>query len=59
MKGDKLGIAEQWRLGPVLEQPEDPSELGPLVAQLMADAALNPDMGGRPRGGAGRPNHEI
>lgn len=59
VKGNQLGIAEQWRLGPVVEQPDDPGDLGPLVAQLMADAELNPDMGGRPRGGTGRPNKEI
>lgn len=59
VKGNQLGIAESWRLGPVVTQPEDPTELGPLVAELMKDAALNSDMGGNPRGGAGRPNHEI
>ena len=59
VKGKKLGIAEQWHLGPVLDQPEDPTDLQPIVAELMANAALNPDMGGNPMGGTGRPNHEI
>ena len=47
------------RVHPIDDQPEDPSDLGPIVAQLMADAELNPDMGGKPRGGTGRPNKEI
>ena len=38
VKGNQLGIAEQWRLGPVVEQPDDPTDLGPLVAKLMAEA---------------------
>ncbi len=59
VRGDQVGIAEGWRLGPVATQPDDPSDLGPIVAELMANAELNADMGGKPRGGTGRPNNEI
>ena len=59
VRGDQLGIAESWRLGPVATQPDDPKDLKGIVAGLMADAELNSDMGGQPRGGTGRPNKEI
>ena len=59
VRGEQLGIAEGWRLGPTATQPDDPSDLGPIVADLMGKAALNADMGGKPRGGAGRPEAEI
>ncbi len=48
VKGDQLGIAEGWRLGPVASQPDDPNELGPIVERLLAEAAPNVDMSGRP-----------
>ena len=59
VRGEQLGIAEGWRLGPTATQPDDPSDLGPIVAELMSNAALNANTGGVPRGGAGRPEHEI
>ena len=59
VRGSQLGIAEGWRLGPVATQPDDPADMGPVVAELMANAALNSDMGGQPRGGTGRPDNEI
>ena len=59
IRGDQLGIAEGWSLGPVATQPDNPEGLGPVVAELMADARLNANMGGRPRGGPGRPEKVI
>ncbi len=49
VKGDQLGIAEGWRLGPAATQPDDPTELGPIVRDLLAEAAPNADMSGRAR----------
>ena len=40
-------------------QPEDPQDLGPLMAELMSKARLNANMGGHPSGGTGRPENEI
>jgi hypothetical protein len=57
--GNRVGIAEQWHLGPTATQPEDPAELTDIVAGLMAEAQLNPDMGGMPTEGPGRPTRNI
>ncbi len=57
--GNRVGIAEQWHLGPTATQPEDPAELTDIVAGLMAEAQLNPDMGGMPTEGPGRPPSNI
>ena len=57
--GNRVGIAEQWHLGPTATQPEDPAELTDIVAGLMAEAQLNPDMGGIPTEGPGRPAQGI
>ncbi|MFV2039553.1 MAG: SDR family NAD(P)-dependent oxidoreductase [Acidimicrobiales bacterium] len=54
VRGDQLGIAEGWRLGPVATQPDDPQDLGPIVADLMANAAPNADMAGKPTGSGSR-----
>lgn len=59
VRGQKLGIAESWVLGPVADQPDDPQDLGPVMAQLMADARLNSSMDGKPREGGGRPSNSI
>ena len=59
IRGSQLGIAEGWTLGPVGTQPDDPTELGPLMAELMSKATLSANMGGRPQGGTGRPENEI
>ena len=57
VRGDQLGISEGWALGPVTTQPYEPADLGPVVAELMANARLNTDMSGNPAGGPGRPTH--
>ena len=57
--GNRVGIAEQWHLGPTATQPEDPADLTDIVAGLMAEAQLNPDMGGMPTEGPGRPSSNI
>jgi NAD(P)-dependent dehydrogenase (short-subunit alcohol dehydrogenase family) len=54
--GRILGVAEMWRRGPVLEPVDDPKLIGPLVKELMANAAPNSDMQGQPATGPGRPN---
>ena len=59
VRGKNLGIAESWHLGPVAEQPDDPQDLGPVVAGLMKDARLNANMDGQEADGPGRPGHEI
>lgn len=58
--GGSLAIAEGWSQGPVATlDSQDPATLGPIVADLMANAELNADMGGIPAGGPGRPGKEI
>ncbi|MEE2769376.1 MAG: SDR family NAD(P)-dependent oxidoreductase [Actinomycetota bacterium] len=57
--GSRVGIAEQWHLGPTDAQPEDPAELTDVIAGLMAKARLNPDMFGMPTEGPGRPSKSI
>ena len=58
--GRSLAIAEGWSQGPVVTlDSQDPTVLGPIVADLMANAELNADMGGIPAGGLGRPGKEI
>jgi hypothetical protein len=59
VRGDKLGIAEGWRLGPVETQPDDPTELGGVVAKLMAEARGNVNMAGEEHFGPGFPPKEI
>ncbi len=57
--GPRVGIAEGWVLGPAATQPDDPSELGPVVGQLMNEARLNSDMFGQPTEGPGRPSRSV
>ena len=59
IRGDKLGIAEGWHLGPVEVQPDNAAELGPVMAKLMAAARLNADMSGNDREGLGFPRQSI
>ena len=59
VRGAQVGIAEGWHLGPSAQQPDDPSDLGPIMSQLMADARLNADMGGNDAEGPGRPATSI
>ncbi|MFV0526991.1 MAG: SDR family oxidoreductase [Acidimicrobiales bacterium] len=53
--GKVLGVAEAWRRGPVVDPVDDPKDVGPLVKQLMSEAAPNADMQGQPVTGPGRP----
>jgi hypothetical protein len=43
-----LAVAEGWVRGPVHEPVEDPTQLGPVVAELLAAARPNSGMDGRP-----------
>ncbi len=54
-----IAISEMWRKGPESPPVDDPRELTPIVADLMARAALNVDMNGNPVEGPGRPGHTI
>ena len=57
--GRVLGIAEAWNRGPTVTPVDDPTLIGPLVEQMMAEARPNSDMQGQPASGPGRPNKEI
>ncbi len=59
VRGSKLGIAEGWHLGPVAEQPDNPAELGPVMADLMSRARLNANMDGKDHQGLGFPSQAI
>ncbi len=59
IRGEKLGIAEGWHLGPVATQPDDPTQLGPVVAELMSKARLNASMDGTDHEGPGFPGQSI
>ncbi len=59
IRGDQLGIAEGWHLGPVATQTDDPGDLGPVVAELMGKARLNANMGGVDHEGLGFPSQSI
>jgi len=59
IRGDRIQIAEGWHGGPVGENPGDPTELGPVIAKLMAEARLNCDVYGDEAEGPGRPSHDI
>ncbi len=53
--GQVLGVANMWHRGPTVEPVDDPTEIGPLVKQLMSEAQPNSDMSGKPVTGPGRP----
>ena len=59
IRGDKLGIAEGWHLGPSETQGDEPSELEDVVKILMEKARLNADMSGQDREGPGFPPKTI
>ena len=59
VRGNQLSVAEGWRIGPTAEQPDDPSALTPVLAELMRDAAPNANMSGRGHHGPGFPPTEI
>ena len=53
--GQVLGIANMWHRGPTVDPVDEPSEIGPLVQKMMAEAQPNSDMSGAPATGPGRP----
>ena len=57
--GNNLAIAESWHKGPEVTQPDDPTQLGSFVAELMGKARLNADMRGADAEGPGRPGRTI
>lgn len=59
VNGNDLAVAESWHKGPAVVQPDDPTKLGPFVAELMSKARLNADMGGKDVEGPGRPGRSI
>jgi NAD(P)-dependent dehydrogenase (short-subunit alcohol dehydrogenase family) len=59
VRGDRIQIVEGWHGGPVGENTGDPTELGPVMAKLMAEARLNSDLYGNDVEGPGRPSHDI
>ena len=47
VSGRALSVAEGWHIGPSVTPVDDPTQLGPLVAELMGAARPNADMSGR------------
>jgi NAD(P)-dependent dehydrogenase (short-subunit alcohol dehydrogenase family) len=47
--GRVLAIAEGWHRGPTADPVDDPTEIGPVLRKLLADARKPADMGGRDR----------
>ena len=45
--GQVFGIAEGWHRGPVTEPLDDPTKLGPVVAELLSRARRNAGMNGQ------------
>jgi NAD(P)-dependent dehydrogenase (short-subunit alcohol dehydrogenase family) len=45
--GDFLAVAEGWHRGPMAEPTDDPTRLGPIVAELVGRARKNAGMDGR------------
>jgi NAD(P)-dependent dehydrogenase (short-subunit alcohol dehydrogenase family) len=45
--GQVFGIAEGWHRGPVAEPIDDPTKMGPIVAELMSRARKNAGMNGQ------------
>ena len=46
--GQVLAVAEGWVRGPSSEPVDDPTQIGPIVAKLVADARPNSGMDGKP-----------
>ncbi|HEY5874786.1 MAG TPA: SDR family oxidoreductase [Ilumatobacteraceae bacterium] len=46
--GNVLAVAEGWRRGPRVAPEEDPTKLGPIVADLLSKARKNAGMDGEP-----------
>ena len=49
--GRVLAIAEGWHRGPTSKPIDDPTEIGPVVKDLLAQARPPADMGGQDRAG--------
>jgi len=49
VRGSFLAVSEGWHRGPSAESNLDPTRLGPIVEQLMAEARPNADMNGLDR----------
>jgi hypothetical protein len=49
VSGQALSVSEGWHRGPTVTPVLDPTLMGPLVEQLMAEARPNADMSGRDR----------
>jgi NAD(P)-dependent dehydrogenase (short-subunit alcohol dehydrogenase family) len=49
VSGRRLGVAEGWHIGPSETPVDDPTRMGPLVADLLARARPNADMAGNDR----------
>jgi len=49
VSGRALSVSEGWHRGPTVEPVMDPTRLGPLVEQLVAEARPNADMSGSDR----------
>jgi len=47
VSGQALSVSEGWHRGPTVKPIDDPTRMGPLVEQLMAEARPNADMSGR------------
>jgi NAD(P)-dependent dehydrogenase (short-subunit alcohol dehydrogenase family) len=59
VRGDRIQISEGWHGGPVGENPGDPAQLAPVMADLMAAAQPNADIFGNDAEGPGRPPASI
>jgi NAD(P)-dependent dehydrogenase (short-subunit alcohol dehydrogenase family) len=57
--GNDLAIAESWHKGPSAPNSLEPSDMTDIVADLMAKARLNANMGGYDQEGPGRPGKTI
>ncbi|MCC6434082.1 MAG: SDR family NAD(P)-dependent oxidoreductase [Acidimicrobiales bacterium] len=59
VSGRELAISESWLRGPSAPPVDDPTQIRDVVARLMAEARLNPDMRGNETEGPGRPGRTI
>lgn len=59
VSGRELAITDGWLRGPSVAPLDDPTGMGPAVADLMAKARLKADMRGDDSQGPGRPVRTI
>ncbi len=59
VRGQTVGVAEGWHLGPTATQSEDPFDLTEAMTTILGSARLNADMGGNDADGPGRPSQQI